>query len=104
MTVESAGLVEGKVAIVTGGAGTGMGRSIALTLAREGAQVVVNYRTDKADADAVVSRIEQRGGTAISVRADVFEREGCESLVGTTVEQLERVDVCVLGPGAGWHP
>jgi len=48
---------EGKVAIVTGAAGSGMGRSIALTLAREGACVVVNYCTSEASAQAIVDHL-----------------------------------------------
>ena len=49
-----------KVAIVTGAAGSGMGRSIALTLAREAARVVVNYKTSQASAQAIVEHIERR--------------------------------------------
>ena len=50
-------MCEGKTAIVTGAAGKGMGRSIALTLAREGANVVVNYRTSSDSADGIVAHI-----------------------------------------------
>lgn len=94
---------EGRVAIVTGSAGGGMGRSIALTLAREGADVVINYRTSEASARAIVSHIESRGGTAIAVQADVFEVEGCEKLVDITIERFGRVDICIVGPGGDWH-
>lgn len=58
-----------KVAIVTGAAGNGMGRSIALTLAREGAKVVVNYRTNESMACDVVDYINRSGGCALPVRA-----------------------------------
>ena len=50
-----------KVAIVTGAAGNGMGRSIALTLAREGAKVVINYLTSEDSAEAIVRHIESQG-------------------------------------------
>jgi len=93
-----------KVAIVTGAAGSGMGRSIALTLAREGANTVVNYRTSERSARAIVGHIERRGGRAIAVQADVFEPEGCKKLVEAAVEAFGRVDICVVGPGGGWHP
>jgi NAD(P)-dependent dehydrogenase (short-subunit alcohol dehydrogenase family) len=66
-------MCKGKTAIVTGAAGKGMGRSIALTFAREGANVVVNYRTSAESAAAIVAHIEGRGGRAIAVRADVTE-------------------------------
>jgi len=95
---------KGKVAIVTGAAGNGMGRSIALTLAREGAKVAVNYRTSHESANAIVDHIKQSGGSAISVQADIFEPEGCKSLVGTTKAQFGQVDICIIGPGGGWHP
>jgi NAD(P)-dependent dehydrogenase (short-subunit alcohol dehydrogenase family) len=95
---------EGKVAIVSGAAGSGMGRSIAMTLAREGAKVVVNYRTSQASAGAIVDHIESHGGKAISLQADVFEADGCRRLVNTAVEKFGQVDICIVGPGGGWHP
>ncbi len=97
-------MCSGKVAIVTGAAGSGMGRSIALTLAREGASVVVNYRTSAARAQAVVAHIEARGGRAIAVEADVFTADGCRKLVDAACERFGQVDICVIGPGGGWHP
>ena len=95
---------EGKVALITGAAGNGLGRSIALTLAREGAQVVVNYRTSEASARAMVEYIGSKGGQALAVSANVMEAEGCRKLVETTVERFGRVDICIIGPGGGWHP
>ena len=94
----------GKVALVTGAAGKGMGRSIALTLAREGAHVVVNYRTSQAEAQEIVAQIERSGGRAIAVQADVFEEQGCRHLVNTTVDRFGQIDICIIGPGGGWHP
>lgn len=95
---------EDRVAIVTGAAGNGMGRSIALTLAREGAKVVVNYRTSSESASRIVDHINSTGGNAIAIQADVFEAEGCQQLVDATVEQFGHADICILGPGGGWHP
>ncbi len=92
---------EGKVAVVTGAAGGGLGRSIALTLAREGARVVVNYRTSRESAEAIVGRIQGSGGNAVAVAADVFEADGCKKLVEATVERFGRVDICIVGPGGG---
>ena len=93
-----------KVALVTGSVGKGMGRSIALTLAREGANVTVNYRTSKDQAQAIVKHIESRDGNAIAVQADVFEADDCIHLVDKTIEHFGRIDICVINPGAGWHP
>ena len=93
-----------KIAVVTGAAGHGMGRSIALTLAREGASVVVNYLNSKDRANEVVEYIEGNGGSAIAVQANVFVKDGCEKLIDVAFKQFERVDICVINPGAGWHP
>ena len=96
--------IKGRVALVTGAAGSGLGRSIALTLAREGAQVVINYRTSDASARAIVEYIENNGGRALAVSADVFEADGCQKLVETAIDQFGQVDICIVGPGGGWHP
>ena len=93
-----------KVALVTGSAGSGMGRSIALTLARDGAKVAVNYRTSKDEAQAIVDHIKSRDGDAIAIEADVFEADGCKNLVASAIEHFGRIDICIVGPGAGWHP
>jgi len=96
----------GKVAIVTGSTGGGIGRSAALTLAREGAAIVVNYRRQESQhrAAEVVARIESQGRQAVAVRADVHTEEGCEALVDAAINKFDRVDICIIGPGAGWHP
>ncbi len=93
-----------KVALLTGSAGKGMGRSIALTLAREGAKVVINYRTSKNEAQAIVSHIESRSGDAIAIEANVFEADDCRNLVNATIEHFGKIDICLVNPGAGWHP
>jgi NAD(P)-dependent dehydrogenase (short-subunit alcohol dehydrogenase family) len=95
---------EGRVAVVTGAAGSGMGRSIALTLAREGAQVVVNYRTSGESAEKIVDLIQADGGCALAMQADIFGAQGCSDLIKTTVDRFGQVDICVIGPGGGWHP
>jgi 3-oxoacyl-[acyl-carrier protein] reductase len=98
------GACVGKVALVTGAAGNGMGRSVALTLAREGANVVVNYRTSEAAALGIVGRLHDRGARAIAVQADICEADQCRRLVDETLSAFGQIDICVIGPGAGWHP
>jgi NAD(P)-dependent dehydrogenase (short-subunit alcohol dehydrogenase family) len=93
-----------RVALVTGSAGKGMGRSIALTLAREGAKIAVNYRTSKDSAQAIVDHIKSRNGEAIAVEANVFEADGCKNLVNATNKHFGQIDICIINPGAGWHP
>ena len=92
-----------KVAIVTGAAGSGMGRSIALTLAREGAVVVVNYLKSSDSAAAIVAHIEEQDGRASAFQADITELDPCRKLVDSTVAAFGRVDICIIGPGGGWH-
>ena len=96
--------LKGKIALVTGSAGNGMGRSIALTLAREGAKVAINYRTSKDEAQAIVNHIKSHDVDAIAVKADVFEADDCINLVNTMIEHFGQIDICVINPGAGWHP
>ena len=94
---------KGKTAIVTGAAGNGMGRSIALTLAREGANVNVNYLTSSDNADAIVTAIEKRGGRGLAFQADITQQDQCKALVDATTDAFGQVDICVVGPGGGWH-
>lgn len=95
---------EGRVAIVTGAAGKGMGRSIALTLAREGASVLVNYRTSADSAATVVEYIERQGGRAAAFQADICQQDQCKELRDAAVGRFGRIDICIVGPGGGWHP
>ncbi len=94
----------GRVAVVTGAAGAGMGRSIALTLAREGAAVAVNYLTSEQSARGVVEEIRRAGGAGVAVQADVMTAQGCAQLMTVTEKELGPADICIVGPGAGWHP
>jgi 3-oxoacyl-[acyl-carrier protein] reductase len=93
----------GRVAIVTGAAGKAMGRSIALTLAREGAKVIVNYRKSEQQAREVVAHIKSHVGEAIAVKADVTRQEDCAGLVEEAKRAFGQVDILIIGPGAGWH-
>ena len=93
-----------KTAIVTGAAGNGMGRSIALTLAREGVNVVVNYLTSKESAAAISAHVERQGGHALVFKADITQQDQCRALVDAAIDTFGQVDICVVGPGGGWHP
>jgi NAD(P)-dependent dehydrogenase (short-subunit alcohol dehydrogenase family) len=97
-------MLKGKTAIVTGASGRVMGRSIALTLAREGANVVVNYLTNLDSAAAIAEHIEKRGGQSLVYQADVTQLDQCKALVDAAIGKFGQVDICVIGPGGGWHP
>lgn len=98
------GLLDGRNAIVTGAAGAGMGRSVALTLAREGAKVAINYRSSQADANAIAGHIRSVGGEAFPIQADVSRVPECEKLFEEAARAMGEVDICIVSPGAGWHP
>ena len=86
--------LHGKVAIVTG-ASRGIGRQIAIQLAQAGAKVVVNYSSNPGKADEVVNIIEQAGGEAISIGADLGKVSEVEALFAETLERLGRLDILV---------
>jgi len=87
-----------KVAVVTGGS-RGIGRAIALELARCGAKVAVNYRTNQAAAEQVVEAIHSVGGEAWAVQADVSRFEEARRLIESTVERFGRLDILVNNAG-----
>ena len=87
-----------KVAIVTGGS-RGIGRGIAIALAREKFDVVVNYAQNASAADEVKRQIEQTGGKALLVQADVSIAADRKRLVETTVNELGGIDLLVNNAG-----
>jgi len=93
-----------KTAIITGASGNGIGRSTAITLARDHFQIVVNYRTNKTQAEAICSYINGNGGYAIPIKADIFQFDECKSLVEQSLLKYKEIDACIIGPGAGWNP
>jgi 3-oxoacyl-[acyl-carrier protein] reductase len=88
----------GKVAVVTG-ASKGIGASIAEHLAAEGASVVVNYANSKAGAEAVVRRIQDKGGKALAVQGDVSKPADIQRLFAETKKVYGKLDVLVNNAG-----
>ena len=88
----------GKVALVTGAAKR-IGRSVALRLASEGADVIVNYRASRAEADEVVAQISATGRRAMAVRADVAKRTDVLALFATVEKEFGRLDILVNNAG-----
>ena len=96
------GFLENQVAIVTG-ASRGIGRAIAISLATEGAKVVVNYASSASAAEEVVAEINNlnngNGGEAIAVHADVSNEEQVDSLIKSAIDKWGRVDILVNNAG-----
>lgn len=88
----------GKIALVTG-AGKNIGRAIALTLARDGAMVAVNGRSDAGAVEEVVATIRAAGGTAVAVMGDVADHEQARGVVGAAVQALGGLDILVSNAG-----
>ncbi len=86
--------LSGRVALVTG-AGRNIGRSIALALAAGGAAVVVNARSNQAEADAVVKEIEAAGGAAFAALAEVSDPAAVEAMVAAAIARFGRIDILV---------
>src|SRR5205807_4135545 len=96
------GILDSKVAIITG-SDSGIGRGIALEYAKEGATVVVNYAHNQQAAQEVLHIIEQNGGKAIVIQADVSQYQQCMGLIQQTVEHFNRLDIMVNNAGMEIH-
>jgi 3-oxoacyl-[acyl-carrier protein] reductase len=91
--------LEGRKAVVTGGSG-GIGRAICLALAREGADVVVHYGRSRDAAERVAGEVRVLGRHAVTIQADVSDRQAIERLVADARRELGRLDVWMNIAGA----
>jgi NAD(P)-dependent dehydrogenase (short-subunit alcohol dehydrogenase family) len=90
-------MLEGKVAMITG-ASQGLGRALALAYAKEGAQVVINSRSEES-IRPVAGEVESVGAQVLALAADVSKSADVERLVGAAVERFGRIDVLVNNAG-----
>ena len=88
------GKLEGKVALVTG-SGRNIGRATVLKLAGEGADVVINARSNRAEADAVVREARALGVKALAVIADIAEKDQVEALAAKALSEFGRIDILI---------
>jgi len=87
-----------QVMLITG-ASRGIGRAAAIMAAKAGARVIVNYRSNQAEAEKVVNQIGQEGGVAMAVRADVAVQSDVDTMIQKVIAAFGRIDVLVNNAG-----
>jgi NAD(P)-dependent dehydrogenase (short-subunit alcohol dehydrogenase family) len=88
------GRLEDKAAIITGG-DSGIGRAVALAFAREGADVLISYLEEDADAKEAVEVVEQAGRKGIAIAGDIGEESHCQAIVSRAIQEFGHVDILV---------
>ena len=88
------GRLKGKVALITGG-DSGIGRAVAVAMAREGAKIAIAYLEEHKDADETVRLVAEEGSEAIKFAGDIGDEAFCEQVVDDTVKTFGRLDILV---------
>jgi NAD(P)-dependent dehydrogenase (short-subunit alcohol dehydrogenase family) len=88
------GRLDGKVALITGG-DSGIGRAVAVAMAREGAKIAIVYLEEHEDADKTIGLVEDEGSEAIKFAGDIGDEDFCEQVVDDTVKTFGRLDILV---------
>jgi 3-oxoacyl-[acyl-carrier protein] reductase len=91
-------LLESQTALVTG-ASRGIGKAIAILLAKEGAEVIINYSSSLENANKVVSEISSLGGKAYPLQADISDENSVNELIKTVLEKNNKIDVLINNAG-----
>ena len=91
-------LLEGQTAIVTG-ASRGIGKAIAVALAKEGAELIINYSSSVENANKVVSEINSFGGKAYALQCDISNENSVNELIKTVLEKNNQIDILVNNAG-----
>jgi NAD(P)-dependent dehydrogenase (short-subunit alcohol dehydrogenase family) len=92
------GKLKGKVALITGG-DSGIGRAVAVAMAREGAKIAIVYLNEHKDANETRGAVKSEGSEAILLAGDVGDESFCEAAVDAAVEQFGRIDILVNNAG-----
>ena len=91
-------MINGKTALVTG-AGRGIGRAIAIRLAKGGAEVIVNYTGSEEKAAETVEMNKAAGGSAVAVKCDVSDFEACQRMAKEIIDKYKKIDILVNNAG-----
>jgi NAD(P)-dependent dehydrogenase (short-subunit alcohol dehydrogenase family) len=92
--VVGSGRLRDKVALITGG-DSGIGRAVAVAMAREGAKVAIAFLEERKDADETCKAVQAEGSQALALEGDVGDEAFCEAAVSTTMKQFGRLDILV---------
>src|SRR5690242_7092164 len=88
------GKLKGKVALITGG-DSGIGRAVAVAMAREGAKIAIVYLDEHKDASDTRELVKNEGSDAILLAGDVAEEDFCQAVIEATLDQFGRLDILV---------
>ena len=91
-------MLKNKIALITG-AGRGIGRAIAIALAKEGAEVVINYNGSEERAKEVKQTIEENGGKASMYKCNVSDFAACEAMIKDIIKEYGHLDILVNNAG-----
>lgn len=99
---KGSGKLKGRVALITGG-DSGIGRSVAVLFAREGADVAIIYLNEQSDAEETTRLVEAEGRECLAIAGDIGEESFCRAVVKQTVDRFQRLDILVNN-AAEQHP
>jgi NAD(P)-dependent dehydrogenase (short-subunit alcohol dehydrogenase family) len=91
---QGSGKLTGKIAVITGG-DSGIGRAVAIAYAREGADVLISYLSEDADAKDTADYVEKAGRRAVLVKGDIADPQHCRDIIQTAVDELGGIDILV---------
>jgi NAD(P)-dependent dehydrogenase (short-subunit alcohol dehydrogenase family) len=97
-----AGKLEGKVAVITGG-DSGIGRSVAVLFAKEGADVVIAYLEEDDDAETTKQYVEKAGRKCLIIKGDIGQESHCRDIISQTIKEFGKLDILVNN-AAEQHP
>lgn len=101
-TYEGAGKLIGRKVLITGG-DSGIGRAVAIAMAREGADVAIAYFNEQEDAAETIKWIERAGRKGLAISGDLANRDHCREIVRQTVEEFGHIDVLVNNAAVHWE-